>query len=147
MKTKAERSLIPSVLDHTHIDEAARMRGVGVRTFRDLMKQAGLKKAKKFPAKRSTGAVCRRSYVPNWLLNNLLANKPGQKVNGQKPHGGRPPGPDVAKRKKQMFEEWDRGDFGTNKAAAGRKFGFHRPDASKWIREHERAKRRKTSPD
>jgi hypothetical protein len=61
---------------------------------------------------------------------------------------GRPKGStdsEVAKRKANMLEAWDRGDFGANKAAAGRAFGFHRPDASKYIAEHEREKRRNNS--
>jgi hypothetical protein len=48
----------------------------------------------------------------------------------------------VAKKKKEMLEAWDRGTFGTNKAAAARAFGFHRPDVSKLIAEHESQKRR-----
>jgi hypothetical protein len=47
---------------------------------------------------------------------------------------------EVANRKQKMLEAWDRGDFGKNKAAAARAYNFHRPDASKWIREHQRSK-------
>ncbi len=56
---------------------------------------------------------------------------------------GRPKGyrdPDVAERKEQMLEAWDRGDFGTNKAAAGRAFKFHRQDATNIINAHEAEK-------
>jgi hypothetical protein len=52
---------------------------------------------------------------------------------------GRPEGsisPDVARRKKEMLEAWDRGEY-ESKAAAARAHGFHRPDASKIIDEHE----------
>ena len=55
---------------------------------------------------------------------------------------GRPKGkvdPDVADRKKDMLDGWDRGEFSTF-AEAARAHGFHRPDASKIIREHMKAK-------
>jgi hypothetical protein len=52
---------------------------------------------------------------------------------------GRPKGttPEVQARKREMLEAWDRGDYGTNKAAYARRFKFHRPDASKIIDAHE----------
>jgi hypothetical protein len=59
---------------------------------------------------------------------------------------GRPSGtidPDVARRKRQMLEEWDQGNFNGNKAAAGRAHGFHRSDATKIINVHARKKSRK----
>src|SRR5262249_5808389 len=61
----------------------------------------------------------------------------------QKGKRGRPPNstdPEVARRKQEMLDAWDRGDFGSNKAAAGRAFDFHRSDASKIINDHERSK-------
>jgi hypothetical protein len=48
--------------------------------------------------------------------------------------------PDVTGRQTKMLEAWDRGEFGKNKAAAARAYGFNRPDASKIIREHEAAR-------
>jgi hypothetical protein len=62
--------------------------------------------------------------------------------------GGRPRGVTraVADRVKRMLQAWDRGEFGNNKAAAGRAFSFNRPDASKIINAHEAAKRRKNPP-
>ncbi len=62
-----------------------------------------------------------------------------------KPSRGRRKGtldPDVQSRKKRMLAAWDRGQFSGNKAAAARAFSFHRPDVSKWIKEHERSKRK-----
>jgi hypothetical protein len=59
---------------------------------------------------------------------------------------GRPKGwrdPEVAARQKAMLEAWDRGEFGTNKAAAGRAFEFDRSDAAKIIKDHERSRCRK----
>lgn len=56
--------------------------------------------------------------------------------------GGRPLGsrdPDVVRREKEMLEGWDRGEFGDNKAKAGRAFGFDRGNASKLINAHMRA--------
>jgi hypothetical protein len=55
---------------------------------------------------------------------------------------GRPTGsikPQVAEDKQKMLEAWDRGEF-PSKAAAARAYGFHRPDVSKWIKEHEAGK-------
>jgi hypothetical protein len=42
-----------------------------------------------------------------------------------------------------MLASWDRGEHGTNKAAYGRAFGFHRSDATKLINAHEAKKCRK----
>jgi hypothetical protein len=59
--------------------------------------------------------------------------------------GGRPKGnkPETEKRKREMLDAWDMGEFGHNKSKAGQKHGFHRSDATKIINKHERAKRRK----
>jgi hypothetical protein len=43
--------------------------------------------------------------------------------------------PEVAQRKREMLERWDRREF-ESKAAAGRAYGFHRSDATKLINEH-----------
>jgi hypothetical protein len=51
--------------------------------------------------------------------------------------------PEVERRKTKMLEDWDRGEFDGNKAAAGKKYHFHKSDATKDINEHERAKGRK----
>jgi hypothetical protein len=48
--------------------------------------------------------------------------------------------PEVQRRKTAMLEAWDRGEFDGNKAAAGRAYGFNRPDASTIINEHEASK-------
>ena len=58
-------------------------------------------------------------------------------------HRGRPKGyrnPKVTERIRRMLEAWDRGDFGKNKAAAGRQCGFGRSEATKIINDHERRK-------
>jgi hypothetical protein len=64
-----------------------------------------------------------------------------------KRRGGRPKGTteDWQNRVKAMLEGWDRGDYGDNKAEAGRAHDFHRPDACKIINAHEREKRRNNS--
>jgi hypothetical protein len=64
-----------------------------------------------------------------------------------KRRGGRPKGPteDWKNRKRAMIEGWDRGDYGDNKAEAGRAHDFHRSDATNIINAHEREKRRKNS--
>jgi hypothetical protein len=49
-------------------------------------------------------------------------------------------------RRDAMLKDWDAELFGDNKAAAARAYGFHRPDASKIIKEHEQRKRRNNSP-
>jgi hypothetical protein len=36
-----------------------------------------------------------------------------------------------------MLEAWERGEFGSNKSAAGRAYGFDRSDATKIINAHE----------
>ena len=48
--------------------------------------------------------------------------------------------PKVSERIKRMLDAWDRGDFGNNKAVAGRKCGFGRSEATKIINDHERKK-------
>jgi hypothetical protein len=45
------------------------------------------------------------------------------------------------KRIRLMLEAWDRGEFGGNKAQAGRMYGFHRPAATVIINAHEKKKR------
>jgi hypothetical protein len=68
-------------------------------------------------------------------------DRPVQAV--RRKHPGRPVGSideDVANRKREMLEAWDRDEFQGNKAEAGRSHGFHRSDATKIINEHERAK-------
>jgi hypothetical protein len=60
-----------------------------------------------------------------------------------KPPRGRPRGtadPEVANRKREMLESWDRRDFGTNKAETGRAYDFDRSDATKLINEHDAEK-------
>jgi hypothetical protein len=60
---------------------------------------------------------------------------------------GRPKGRTAKRerREREMLERWDRGEYGTNKAKAGRAHGFHRQDATTIILNHERAERRKKS--
>jgi hypothetical protein len=56
---------------------------------------------------------------------------------------GRPKGsidPDVLRRRVEMLEAWDRGEF-KSKAAAAEAFGFHRSNVSKLIDEYESEKR------
>ena len=53
--------------------------------------------------------------------------------------GGRPTDDDVARRKREMLKAWDDGKY-KSKAEAARAHNFHRPDASKWIKEHEQEK-------
>lgn len=57
---------------------------------------------------------------------------------------GRPPGKvdlKAQQRDKDLLEAWDRGDFGTNKTEAARKFRVDPSYARKIIREHERGKK------
>jgi hypothetical protein len=69
----------------------------------------------------------------------------GVHINPEPKRRGRPKGrdPEVIRREKAMLAAWDRGEFGTNKAAAGRAFKFHRQDATKLINAHERKKCKK----
>jgi hypothetical protein len=55
---------------------------------------------------------------------------------------GRPKGrtTERIKREKEMLAAWDRGEYCTNKARAGRAHGFHRQDATNLINDHERKK-------
>ena len=58
---------------------------------------------------------------------------------------GRPKGRTEARvqREREMLEGWDRGEYGTNMAAAGKAHDIDRSDARKIIFAHEQEKRRK----
>src|SRR5262249_6012783 len=83
----------------------------------------------------------RQSETQNGVVRPPDTSGRGRKTTARR---GRPKGetPDVSRRKKEMIQAWDRGEYET-KAEAGRAHGFQRSDAAKIIKAHERKKCRK----
>jgi hypothetical protein len=125
------RELLNNILAHGPVVAAegrrqVREAGVSNRALRLAMRALGVK------AHRHGSGQCKRGEPWYWCL-------PGQETppNPPRKRRGRPKGEteEVARRKKEMLEAWDRGEFQTKKEA-GEKYGFDKSDATRYINEH-----------
>ena len=86
--------------------------------------------------------------LTNRILDVRIVDRDDLTEDASGPTIRRPPGrprgtgdPDVARRKREMLEAWDRGEYGGNKSRAGRAHGFCRADATKYINKHMRGRK------